>query len=132
MRYLKRSVFIALISALILPLSVFFYRYTDAKAQYQYNRFNTIHNTQKVLYQYEKKLNIIIRQRQKKITNNITTNINYEIALKGHGIKELYRKILYTYQGGLFFLVNAEIKSDPHSIHLAMKGFKVGGNANED
>ncbi|RLB00715.1 MAG: hypothetical protein DRG37_01810 [Deltaproteobacteria bacterium] len=132
MRYLKRSILIAIVSMVFLPLSFFVYRYTDTIAAYEYNRFSTIHARQRVIYQYKKKLSRIAGQSSKIVPNTITTNIDYDIRLEGHNIKELYKKILYTYQGGLFFLVDAEIEAEPHSIRLAMKGFKVGGVPGEN
>ncbi|MCD6571351.1 MAG: hypothetical protein J7L53_11665 [Deltaproteobacteria bacterium] len=119
------ALILGLISTILLTATFFFYRYTQAQVQYQYDRFNLIHTKQGDLYQYEKKLKTIIGQRSDKIAKNITTDIDYEISLKGHDIKELYEKIVSTYQGGLFFLVNATIEAKPSSISLAMRGFKV-------
>ncbi len=132
MRYLKISILMAVISMVFLPTAFYALRYTNAMAGYEHSRFNTIHKGQSIVYQYEKKFSRIAGQSNSMVPNTITTNIDYDIELEGHDIRELYKKILYTYQGGLFFLVDAEIEAKPHSIRLAMKGFKVGGASSEN
>ncbi|MGC9323979.1 MAG: hypothetical protein ACP5G0_04435 [Desulfomonilia bacterium] len=130
MRFYRISIFLGVISALLLSASYSYYRFTDIEVRYNRSRLQTILAMAEDRKVYAEKIDAIKEYSNRLFTlsHDRETTVDYEIVLSDHDIARLFSQIMSTYSQGLFFLDKATIESTPSGISLAVKGFKLGEN----
>jgi hypothetical protein len=129
MKYYRIALISGLLSAFLLVSSFFYYSYTRNTELNNQSKLQTIPATNAQRRDYVKKMESIKSQSQKLIalSREGTTEVNYEIVLTDHDVKNLLSKVASTYSDKFFFLDKGTIESKPTGITVTLKGFKMGG-----
>jgi hypothetical protein len=129
MRYYKIALISGILSALLVVSSFFYYCYSMTEVNNNSTKLETILATNAQRKEYVKKMEAIKAYSQKLITlsREGTAEVNYEIILTDHDVKNLLSKVSSTYSNKLFFLDKGTIESTPSGITVTLKGFKMGG-----
>jgi len=129
MKYYRMALILGITSALLVVSSYFYYSYTRKTVESNQAKLQTILTANTQRGGYVRKMESIKSHSQKLIalTREGTMEINYEIVLTDHDVKNLLSKVASTYSDKIFFLDKGSIESSPTGITVNLKGFKMGG-----
>jgi hypothetical protein len=129
MKYYRMALILGILSAFLVVSSFFYFSYTRNALAKNQSKLQTILTTNAQRKDYVKKMESIKSHSQKLIalTREGTTEINYEIVLTDHDVKNLLSKVASTYSDKIFFLDRGSIESKPTGLTVTLKGFKMGG-----
>lgn len=128
MRYYKIALAVGIISAVLVTSSFAYYLYTAKEAKFSRTKLEAILATSAQRKKYVKKIESIKAYSSKLITlsQEHAINVDYEITLKDHDVKNLFSQVASTYADDMFFLEKATVESTSAGITVDMKGFKLG------
>ena len=128
MRYYRVALAIGIISAVLVTSSFAYYIHTAREVTYNRTKLEAILSANGKRKDYVKKIESIKAYSSKLIalSHERNTNVEYEIVLKDHDVKNLFSEVASAYKNDMFFLDKATVESTSSGITVTMKGFKLG------
>jgi lipopolysaccharide export LptBFGC system permease protein LptF len=134
MKYYKIAIAIGILSIICISSSFSYYRSTQLQSVYNQKKYQSILKMRSERKMYGDKIEALKDYGKKLIavSKDRKTNVDYDITLYDHDIDTIRSKIISTYSEGVFFLESATLESGSPGIRLAVKGFKMGENSDEN